>query len=287
MRRSMVLGGGILLFLMGMAFLGCGGGKAVGPTVSITLTPSELSLTRGAVVQITATAEDANHNAVSTPTLAYHCVQLPSQSACSANSPISVSSSGLVCAGQWDANAIRCYDCSNPDLTTNQCPANNPVPLPLGAASITATATVNDQTITSSAVVVTDHWPIDIVQVCSVDPSTLARTCPAPASACVSQNLTAQYAAEAFSKDPVACQNITGVSPPPIPCRIPDGSQPGTINTIGSINWLVSPSQVATADATVHVPSEPVTVTAATPGAGVVTAWLGRGTIAARLALLY
>ncbi len=271
MRRSLLAGGGLFLWLMGTAFVGCGGGNAVGPTVSITLSPSEISLTRGALAQITAQAEDASHNAVGTPALAYHCVQLPSQTACSPGSPISVSSSGLVCAGQWDANSIRCYNCSNPDLATNQCPANGAIPLPLGAASITATATVNDQTITSSAVVVTDHWPIDSVQVCSVDPSTLARTCPVPAGACVSQNLTARYAAEAFSKDPVACAAIGS----PVPCQIPDGTQPGSANTIGSIDWLISPGQVGTADAVTHVPTEPVTVTANTPGQGIVEASIG------------
>lgn len=270
------LGAGVLLSLMmGTAFLGCGGGAA-GPTISIALSPSEVSLTRGGVAQITAQALDANNNVVVTPTLAYHCIQLPSQTACSAsNSPISVSNNGLICAGQWDANATRCYECSNPDLTTNQCPANNAIPLPLGSASITATATVNNTVVTSSAVVVTDHWPIDSVQVCSVDPSTLARTCPASATNCFSQNAKAEYAAEAFSKDPVACQSITGSSS--VPCRIPDGTQPGSTNTIGSINWQVSPAQVATADATLHVPSEPVTVTATGPGQGVVGASIGAG----------
>ena len=271
MRRSLFVGG-VLTALIGLLLAGCGGGKAIGPTVSITLSPSGVSLTRGAVFQITATAEDAGHNPVTTPGLAYHCVQLPSQTACTPGSPISVSSSGLVCAGQWDANATRCYDCSNPDLATDQCPASGATPLPLGSASITATATVNEQTVTSSAVVVTDHWPIDSVEVCSVD-STGARTCPASAAACVSQNLTAQFAAEAFSNDPTACQSITGSSA--TPCQIPDGTAPGSVNTVGSINWSVSPGQVATADAVLHVPSSPVVLTAATPGQGVVTASIG------------
>ncbi len=263
MQRFLALGAGVLLFLLGMVFLGCGGGGATGPTVSIALSPSAVSLTRGGMAQITAQALDANNNPIANPTLAYHS---------SNPGTITVSNNGLICAGQWDANAVRCYDCSNPDLTTNACPANSPIPLPLGAASITATATVDGQTITSSAVVVTDHWPIDSVQVCAVD-GTGTRTCPAPASACISQNLTAQYAAQAFSKDPVACQSITGSSA--IPCRIPDGTQSGSTNTIGSINWQVSPPQVATADAIIHVPSEPVTVTAAGPGQGVVGASIG------------
>jgi len=265
MRRFLVVGAGLLLaLLVGAVLLGCGGG-GTGATVSIALSPSEVSLTRGAVAQITAQALDANNNVIVSPVLAYHS---------SNPAVITVSNTGLICAGQWNATANQCYDCSNPDLTTNQCPANAN-PLPLGPASITATATVNDQVITSSAVVVTDHWSIDSVQVCSVAPGTLARTCPASTATCFSQTFTAQYAAEAFSKDPVACQSITGSSS--IPCRIPDGSQPGTTNTIGSINWQVNPSLVATADAALHVPNDPVTVTATGPGEGVVEASIGAG----------
>jgi len=259
------LSAGVLLFLVaGIVFMGCGGGSAKGPTVSIVLTPSEVSLTRGAVAQITAEALDVDNNIVSTPDLAYHS---------SNPSVITVSNTGLICAGQWNALANQCYDCSNPDPSTNQCPASGGIPLPLGVpVNITATATVQDTVVTSSTVVVTDHWPIDSVEVCSVASGTQARTCPAPTGSCVSQTLTAQYAAEAFSKDPVACAAIGS----PAPCQIPDGTQ-GTTNTIGSINWTVSPAQVATADASVHIPQDPVTVTAAAPGQGVVVASIGSG----------
>ncbi len=245
MRRFVVLGAGVLLLLiMAMAFLGCGGGGGAASAIaSITLTPSNVSLNRGATAQIAAQALDANNNVVSTPTLAFH----------SSNAAITVSSNGLICAGQWDANFIKCQ-------TTD----NNGNLLPLGNASITATATVNDKTVTSSAVIVTDHEPIDGLQVCLVDGA--GTHCPAPAGGCVSQNGTAQYAAQAFSNDPQACQRINGS--PTIPCQVPN-------STIGSVNWRVSPAQVATADAATHAATDPVILTAASPGQGAVAGSVG------------
>ncbi|HYN15954.1 MAG TPA: Ig-like domain-containing protein [Terriglobales bacterium] len=276
MRRFVALGAGVLLLLiMGTVFLGCGGGGAAASAVtSITLIPTEVSLNRGATAQITAQALGANNIVISTPALAYS----------SDNPAITVSNNGLICAGQWDANHINCYRCSNP-LASNQCTAppgpgpNDSNLLQLGTASITATATVNNQTLTSSAVVVTDHEPIDRVQIV---PS------PSNPSGCVSQAgvpNTAQFTAQAFSNDLAACQRITAACPPITDCRIPDGTQrlpdgtqpPGCTNTIGSINWAVSPAQVATPDATIHPATIPVTVTAASPGQGVVAASVGVG----------
>lgn len=253
MRRFVALNA-VLFFLLisGVAFLGCGGGgAATGPVASITLTPAVVSLNRGATVQITAQALDKNNNIVSAPVLAYH----------SDNPAITVSNNGLICAGQWDANFIRCYTCSNP-LASNLCTAppgpgpndSNLLPLARGA-SITATATVNNLTLTSSAVVVTDHERIDSVRVIP-DPGN-------PAD-CISQNGTGMFTAQAFSSDPAVC------SPAAPPCRIPD-------DTLGNINWFVSPSQIATPDLTLHPPAIPVTVTAAAPGQGVVTGSVGTG----------
>ena len=240
MRRLVALGAGVLLLLLviGTAFLGCGGGAAIA-VASITLTPSAVSLNRGATAQITAQAEGAEHTIIGTPVLAY-----------SSDNPaiITVSNSGLICAGQWDANHIVCQTSSNNNL------------LPIGTANITATATINNQTLISSAVVVAVHEPIDSVQIV-----------PSPGNplGCVSQNgvpNTAQFTAQAFSHDPAACARIPGS--PPAPCRVPD-------NTIGSINWEVSPGQVATADAAIHAVTDPVTVTAASPGQGVVAGLVG------------
>jgi trimeric autotransporter adhesin len=258
MRRFLVLGAGVfLLFLIiGTALLGCGGGASVGPTVNINLTPNAVSLNRGATAQITAQSLDANNNIVGTPILAYDCVfpagapaGTPQQACSSPNSPITVSSNGLICAGQWDTDFIRCQTTKN-----NQ-------PLPLGTASITAKATVNGNSVTSSAVVVTDHEHIDTLQVT-----------PTAAQSCVSQGGTADFTAKAFSNDPAVC------APAAPPCQIPnDNPCHSSLGCVGSINWAVSPAQVATlpANGATMAAQIPVTVTAATPGQGAVVGSVG------------
>jgi len=251
MQRLVLLGTGLLLLaISAAAFLGCGGGAGAA-IVSINLTPTAVSLNRGATAQINAQAMTSDNVSVSAPTLAYH----------SDNPAITVSNSGLICAGQWDANFITCYTCSNPDLITHKCPANNSALLPLGTANITATATVANVTVTSSTVVVTDHEPIDSVQVIP-DPSN-----PSP---CVSQAgtppaNTARFTALAFSNDSGACQRIGSAS---VPCQLPS-------TTIGSINWTVSPTTVATADAATKTALDPVRVTALVPGQGTVAGSVG------------
>jgi len=261
MRRLLMLGRGVLLLLLGeMVLLGCGGGSGKGPTVSITLSPSEVSLPRGAVTQISAQALDVNNNAVTTPTLAYHS---------SNPAAITVSNNGLICAGQWNATADRCYACSNPDPTTLQCPTNNPILLPLGTASITATATVNDSVVTSSAVVVIDHELIDTVVVSQLNPAIPACAVnPGNPQCCVSQGGTAQYTAEALSNDAGTCQRINGSST--TPCIVPP-------STIGTVNWQVSPAQVATlpTGAATTTATTPILVTADSPGAGAIVASVG------------
>jgi hypothetical protein len=256
MRRFLLLGaGGLLLLVMGSTWLGCGGGGGTSVAVNLTLFPSAVSLNRGATAQITVQALDANNIAVAAPPLAFH----------SSNSAITVSSTGVICAGQWDANFITCFPCTNPDLITNQCPANSGALLPLGTANITATALAGNVTVTSSTVLVTDHEPVDSVQVCL--PSGGPGPCqPPPGSSCVSQNGTAQFMVQAFSHDPAACQRITGSAT--TPCQVPNG-------TIGSINWQASPGQVATVDAVIHAATEPVTVTANAPGQGVIAGSVG------------
>ncbi len=266
MRRFLVLGAGVLLFLIiGMVLLGCGG-ATVGPTVSIKLSPATVSLSRGATAQITAQAVDINNNPVTTPLLAYDCFLplIPGQPACSsANSPITVSSNGLICAGQWDADFIRCQTTDN---------ANNL--LPLGTASITvATTTLTNVSFKSSTVVVTDHEPVDTLQI--LPDSGNPKPGPGNPTGCFSQNGTptttpneGMFTAQAFSNDPAACQRITGSTS--VPCQVPS-------NTIGNINWAVTPAQVATlqANATTTVAPGPVMVTAATPGQATVVASIG------------
>ena len=257
MRRLVLLGaGGLLLLIMGTAWLGCGGG-AVSSVANITLNPTALSLNRGATAGLSASATDAFNSPVSYPTLEFHS---------SNPSVITVSTGGVVCAGQWDSSFDRCYTCSNPDLVTNQCPANSSVLLSLGTASITATASVNNVIITSSTVVVTDHEPIDSVQVV---PAATTPVCAAPPSnVCVSQNGTAPFTLQAFSNDPAACQRITGSTT--TPCQVPN-------DTVGIVNWSLSPGQVATADAALKTATNPVCLTANAPGQGTVVGTVGLG----------
>lgn len=250
MRRSVLLGTGVLLLLiMGSVWLGCGGKGTSAVAVNLTLTPIGASLNRGTTAQITVQALDTNNVAVAAPPLAFH----------SSNSAITVSPTGLICAGQWDASFVNCYACSNPDLITNQCPANNSVLLPLGTANITATALTDNVTVTSTTVLVTDHEPIDSIQVIP-DPGN-----PSP---CVSQAgpATALFTVQAFSNDPAACQRINGSAV--TPCQVPS-------DTVGSVNWQTSPGQVATVDAAIHAATSPVTVTANAPGQGVIAGSVG------------
>ena len=254
MRRFVLLGAGVLLLLiMGSVWLGCGGGGASAVAVNLTLTPIGVSLNRGATAQITVEALDANNVAVAAPPLAFH----------SSNPAITVSPTGLICAGQWDASFVTCFPCSNPDLVTNQCTPNSdllPLTPPNTPANITATALTNNVTVTSTTVLVTDHEPIDSIQVMP-DPGN-----PNP---CVSQAgpATAQFTVQAFSNDPAACQRLY----PPngtAPCQVPN-------NTVGSVNWQASPSQVATVDAAILAATAPVTVTANAPGQGVIAGSVG------------
>jgi len=257
------MGAGVLFFLiMGTVFLGCGGGGAVGVAANITLTPADVSLNRGATAQITAQTLDANHDVIGTPTLAYNVACVPAS--CPNNQPpITVSSNGLICAGQWDANFIRCQ-------TTDS--ANHL--LPLATVSITATATTaSNITFSSSAVVVTDHEPIDTVQL--IPDSSNPIPGPGNPNGCFSQNgtpnstpNTGMFTVQAFSNDPFACQRITGSAS--VPCQVPG-------NTIGNINWAISPAQVGTVNAATTTAAVPVgvTVTAAVPGQGVVVGSVG------------
>lgn len=244
----------ILLFLIAGAVLnGCGGGSSIGPVINVKLSPATVSLSRGATAQITAQALDINNNTAGVPALTYGS---------SNDAIITVSSSGLICAGRWDAQFINCQ-------TTDS--NNNLLPLATVASpvQISASFTIDGQTKFSSAVVVTDHERIDSVRIIP-DPGNPVPG-PGNATGCVSQGSTppantAKFTAQAFSNDPASCQRITGS--PAVPCQVPG-------NTIGSIDWSISPEQIANIDATPKVASDPVVMTAAVPGQGTVSGSIG------------
>jgi len=271
MQRFLVLGTGLLLFLsgiiLGSVLLGCGG-KVLGPSVAINLTPATISLSRGTTAQITAQALDSANQVVATPALAYDCVivenGVPTTACSGPNSPITVSSSGLICAGQWDTDFITCQ-------TSN---ASNNL-LPLGTVNISATsASTTANLLRSSTVVVTDHEPIGSMQLIPGPQNPVSGSACNPTgcytegspNACTPNVGT--FTAKAFSNDPTACQRITGS--PTVPCEVPS-------NTIGSVNWSVTPGQVATLSETTTLASDPtgVTVTSSTPGQGAVVGSVG------------
>jgi trimeric autotransporter adhesin len=141
MRRLAITTGFILIISFFIA--GCGGGSSsTKPVAKVILSPSSLSLNTGDVGQVSASPEDAAGNAViSTVTFTS-----------SNNALVSVSPSGAVCAGTWDASFIVCTPAS---LT--------------GAAAATITAAASG--ITSSPITVSIHpkvvsTKVDVVPGC-------------------------------------------------------------------------------------------------------------------------
>jgi hypothetical protein len=90
-----------ILFVLTMALAGCGGDKKTDTSPkAISVNPTSLSLNLGDVRSVSATVVDANGNAASNP---------PTISFASSNTAVAtISTTGLVCAGTWDANFIVC-----------------------------------------------------------------------------------------------------------------------------------------------------------------------------------
>ena len=142
-----------------LALAGCGGSSSSSSsTRTVTASPSSISLNLGDVAQVSAIVTDANGNTVTNPpTFAYS----------SSNTAVAtVSSSGLVCAGKWDANFIVCD--------------------PTGVQPGTANVTVTSGTATGT-VPVYAHLHVDRV---TVSPATVD---------CVSAGQTQQLLAKAFN----------------------------------------------------------------------------------------
>ncbi len=133
MRRSAV--SLVLIIMLLAALFACGGSSSKPASVStVVLAPATVSLTKGDVQQMTATAQDAKGNRVAGATITYQ----------SSNPAVAtVSTAGLVCAGTWDAAFIVC------------------TPGTSGSANISATSSG----VTSNAVPVAVHERIDSVQV--------------------------------------------------------------------------------------------------------------------------
>ena len=172
----------LLLMAVTAVLASCGGNSSSSSTSSptpttVTVTTASFSLTHGDVAQITgASVLDQNNTALATqPTFTY--------SSADPNS-VTVTSTGAVCAGVFDANNIVCK-------TTD----SNGNPLPDKTVNITVAALGLSTTV---PIYVHSHIDNVVVQGSASSP------------VCVSQNLTEQFSAKAFH----AGQEITSLVGP-------------------------------------------------------------------------
>lgn len=227
MRRSVVIG---LYLVLGWGVLatlsGCGGGSQTtgpGQPAKIILAPSSVSMNRGQVAQLSSLVLDSAGTQILSATVTY---------ASTNTSVVTVSTSGLLCAGVWDPNSN--FTICNPG--------------PTGTSNLTGVS----GTLTSNVVQVTVHEHIDRIELQAVNP---------PAGSCVSGGATApanavQYVATASSNDPAACQRV---GQPSAPCSLGD---------VGTYTWQVVDAVVASISGTQPTGQgdNRITVTALGPG---------------------
>jgi hypothetical protein len=205
--RSFVLA---VLFpaLFGLAACGGGSKKSGTEPASISTSPAALSLTAGGVANISALVLDGNGSIVLSANIAY---------ASSDTSIATVSSTGLVCAGTWDANYIVC------------------TPGPTGNAEINITSGS-----LSATVPVYTHGRVDDVRV-------------TPASVdCRSAGQTQQLTAQAFSNGVDITSQVgpfTWTSTAPVTASV-DGDGVVTAQQPGTTQIFASVSKVASVPAT-------------------------------------
>jgi trimeric autotransporter adhesin len=184
----------LLLFAAAAVLASCGGHSSASTDntpASITAAPSTFSMAHGDVAQFSSVQvlNPSNNPVTTTPTITYTSSDPTS---------VTVTSAGVICAGVFDANNIVCK-------TTDA----NGAPLPDKTVNITvATGGV------STTVQVFVHTHVDNVKVLG----------PAVPPACVSQNQTEQFTAQAFSGN----QDIT--------------------SKVGPFTWSTGNSVVATVD---------------------------------------
>ncbi len=158
----------LALFSAAAVLASCGGHKSTTTTnapASIVTSPTSFSLTHGDVTQFISVQVLNSSNTAITPT--------PAITYTSSNTNVvTVSSTGLVCAGIFDANNVVCQTSSNGS------------PLPDGSANITVASSGLTTTIP-----VFVHAHVDNIAVAG----------PSNAPVCVSQNQTEQFSAQAFS----------------------------------------------------------------------------------------
>jgi hypothetical protein len=158
----------LFLGLASVVLASCGGGSKAttdpNTPTTVTASPSSSSVTHGDVFQLSVQVLNSSNNAVSpTPTVTF----------ASSDPSVTVTSTGVVCAGIFDANNIVCQI---KDASGNPLP-DKPVTITVSAAGLSTTVTVFV------------HGHVDAVTVSG----------PANPPVCVSQNQTEQFTAKAFS----------------------------------------------------------------------------------------
>jgi len=162
--------------------ISCSGTNSTNPVTSLSVSPLYLSLSPGQTSQLTPSPKNYAGNAI-----------VADVSYSSSNtSLVTVTATGLVCAGVWDPNFINC----------------NPVagPAAIGQAVITATS----EGVTTTATVYT-HLPVDRIFV-------------TPPTGCVSVGATPTYLATVYNITSPGCS-------PTIPCDITSTVGPITFNS--------------------------------------------------------
>ncbi len=232
----------LLLFCMVSILPSCGGSSA-GKVVSITVTPSPVSVAYGQVLQLTATALNSNNGIVSTSFTF----------ASSNTAAVSIAPSGALCGGTWDPNFVTC---------------SKPASLVTGTATITVTAQVVTATVQAYV-----HEKVDSVTITGVLPAqaypgigsttgaicaTSAQCTCTPLSFANNTSSLPQFQATAYSNDPTVC-TPKSLS---VPCDITSDLTAGTTGT-GANTDHSSPFQWSISDTTI--------ATIATPGTTVST----------------
>jgi len=171
------------------------------------------------------------------------------------NQLVDISPSGNICAGTWNRNTgggiadyTYCYF-PNPLPSTNG--------LPYGIAFLTATA----DSVTSNPVTVYVHAPISSISLVTTPLSGSSN-----AAGCYSQNQQATLDADAY-------YSLNGVQT--LLCAPGSTTAPDCLNSIGTLNFTVGTSSVATINSATNV------ITAQDPGTTVINATIAQSSSAA------
>ncbi len=215
----------LLLFCIVSILPGCGGSNA-GKVVSITLTPSPVSVAYGQHnIVLTATALNSTNGAVSTSFTF----------ASSNTAAVSIAPDGTLCGGTWDANFVTC---------------SKPATLKPATATITVTAQTVTQTVQAYV-----HEKVDSVVISGgpgvgssglICASSTQCTCTSLSTVFGSTpSATPQFAAKAISNDPTVCNSQTPSAKPP--CDI-TADLTAQNTSVTPFQWSSSDTTIATID---------------------------------------